>query len=93
VENSRQSRQARPDTGARASKETRQTRKGEQQTMMEAIKTELENAVQDLFIKFQNAAGIVSGDVEPLDALALDEAIETTAAIIAGILSKQEGRQ
>ena len=61
--------------------------------MAETIRAELENAVQDLFIKYQNAAGIVSGDVDPLDALALDEAMETTAAIIAGILSRQEGGQ
>ena len=61
--------------------------------MMEAIKTELENAVQDLFIKYQNAAGIMSGDVEPCDALKLDNAMDATAAIIAGILSKQEVNQ
>ena len=61
--------------------------------MAETIRAELENAVQDLFIKYQNAAGIVSGDVDPCDALELDNAMDATAAIIAGILSRQEVNQ
>ena len=56
----------------------------------DTIKGELENAVNDIFLRHQTEEGIESGDVSPLDGLEMDGTIQILAQEIYGILSLQK---
>ena len=49
------------------------------------IKEKLESAIDDIFNEYQTNYNM-SGDIEPLQALALDDAIEKTTEIIQSVL-------
>ena len=51
----------------------------------------LRSKVEDIFIDFQNALGVESGDIEPLAALELQRREEELAGIIADVLVQQKG--
>lgn len=55
----------------------------------EAILKTVEDRIENIFLDYQNLLNIQSGDIAPWDALALDEATEKVADIIAVVLSKQ----
>lgn len=50
----------------------------------------IENRVEDIFIDFQNAMEIKSGDISPLDALELEKRERSLATMIADILVYQK---
>ena len=50
----------------------------------------LKDRVEDIFIDFQNAIEIKSGDISPLDALELEKRESSLATMIADILVHQK---
>jgi len=50
----------------------------------------IKNRVEDIFIDFQNAMEIKSGDISPLDALELEKRESSLATMIADILVHQK---
>lgn len=50
----------------------------------------LKDRVEDIFIDFQNAMEIKSGDISPLDALELEKRESSLATMIADILVYQK---
>jgi hypothetical protein len=50
----------------------------------------LKDRVEDIFIDFQNAMQIQSGDISPLDALELEKRESSLATMIADILVYQK---
>lgn len=53
------------------------------------IKTDLENAINDIFVKYQTALNIESGDIEPLKAYDLEVKTDAMTALIAEVLKAQ----
>lgn len=51
----------------------------------------LKDRIEDIFIDFQNAMEIKSGDITPLDALELEKKESGLATMIADILVYQKG--
>lgn len=51
----------------------------------------IKNRVEDIFIDFQNAMEIKSGDISPLDILELEKRERSLATMIADILVYQKG--
>ena len=51
----------------------------------------LKDRVEDIFIDFQNAMGIKSGDIYPLYAMELEKRESRLATMIADILVHQKG--
>ena len=62
------------------------TKKELEQALKEGITQELENAVNNLFIKYQNQLGINSGDIEPLQACRLEELTSQLSNLIYEVL-------
>lgn len=53
------------------------------------ISADIENAVDDIFVKYQNEMNITSGDIDPVDTLLLTEAQNSLASVINDVLMKQ----
>ena len=51
----------------------------------------LQERIEDLFIDFQNALQVKSGDIDPMDSLQLQQKEEQLAGVITEILVKQKG--
>jgi len=51
----------------------------------------LKDRIEDIFIDFQNAMEIKSGDITPLDAMELEKRERSLAIMIADILVHQKG--
>ena len=51
----------------------------------------LKSRVEDIFIDFQNALNVKSGDIEPLTALHLSQKEEQLANMIVDVLLTQKG--
>ena len=63
---------------------------------MKQIKSDVEEKVNEVFLKHQEMLGIKSGDINPFDQIDLDSAIEDLSNIIAKVLKYEfnytEGR-
>lgn len=53
---------------------------------MKQIKSDVEEKVNEVFLKHQEMLGIKSGDINPFDQIDLDSAIEDLSNIIAKVL-------
>lgn len=61
----------------------------ERKQLTNDLKDRLDAFVESLFIDCQQAFGIKAGDIDPLDQLELDEALETAAETICRVLEYQ----
>ncbi len=50
----------------------------------------LEKKVNEIFVEIQDREGITSGDIEPFDAVELDELEEHMASLIAKVISYEK---
>ena len=57
------------------------------------IKEALEEKINDLFIEAQQEAGIISGDLDPIDAIRLEAAANVLVEAMEKILARQAGNR
>ncbi len=62
----------------------------EEKKKIQSIKEDIENALDDIFLKAQDACGIEDGGIEPLDSLNLENAVESLALQIFLLVNKQK---
>lgn len=53
---------------------------------IEQIKSDVEEKINEVFLKHQEMLGIKSGDIDPFDQVELDDIIENLSDIIAKVL-------
>ena len=58
-------------------------------TVLTMVQMALDDKVNDVFAAIQTELGITSGDVEPMDYMALETAQNALADVVAGIIAKQ----
>ena len=57
--------------------------------MKEDIKNALVNVIDEIFLEWQAKLHVVSGDIEPLDAMRFDDLLDKVAEQMVEILNKQ----
>lgn len=51
---------------------------------------ELQNAIDAIMLRYQTAEGITSGDIDPLDARAIDDNIDSIAEVMMRVLTYEK---